>query len=41
VPQMVRPRWWRNMLKTQMAMLLRISLPFESGIVVADVPYEL
>jgi hypothetical protein len=41
VPQTVRPRWWRNMLKTQMAMLLRISLPYETGVVITDVPYQL
>jgi hypothetical protein len=41
VPQSVRPRWWSNLVRTQMATLLRLSLPFETGIVITDVPYEL
>ncbi|HKZ54997.1 MAG TPA: hypothetical protein VJ123_05930 [Anaerolineales bacterium] len=41
VPQSVRPRWWSNLMRTQMAVLLRLSLPFETGIVITDVPYVL
>jgi hypothetical protein len=39
VPQSIRPRWWNNLMRTQMAVLLRLSLPFETGIVITDVPY--
>jgi hypothetical protein len=39
VPQSIRPRWWSNLSRTQMAVLLRLSLPFETGIVITDVPY--
>jgi hypothetical protein len=41
VPQSIRPRWWSNLTRTQMAVLLRLSLPFETGIVITDVPYAL
>jgi amino acid transporter len=41
VPQSVRPRWWSNLMRTQMGVLLRLSLPFETGIVITDVPYSL
>jgi len=41
VPQSVRPRWWSNLMRTQMAVLLRLSMPFETGVVITDVPYEL
>lgn len=41
VPQTVRPRWWSNLMRTQMGVLLRLSLPFETGIVITDVPYSL
>ncbi len=41
VPQSIHPRWWSNLTRTQMAVLLRLSLPFETGIVITDVPYEL
>ncbi len=41
VPQSVRPRWWSNLTRTQMAVLLRLSLPFETGVVITDVPYEI
>lgn len=41
VPQSVRPRWWSNLMRTQMGILLRLSLPFETGIVITDVPYSL
>jgi hypothetical protein len=40
VPQSVRPRWWSNLMRTQMGVLLRLSLPFETGIVITDVPYS-
>ncbi len=41
VPRSVRPRWWSNLMRTQMGVLLRLSLPFETGIVITDVPYSL
>jgi hypothetical protein len=41
VSQSVRPRWWSNLTRTQMAVLLRLSLPFETGVVITDVPYQL
>ncbi|MGZ6315626.1 MAG: hypothetical protein ACXWNQ_00045 [Anaerolineales bacterium] len=41
VPQSIHPRWWTNLMRTQMAVLLRLSLPFETGIVITDVPYVL
>jgi amino acid transporter len=41
VPQSIRPRWWSNLIRTQMGVLLRLSLPFETGIVITDVPYSL
>ena len=41
VPQLVQPRWWRMLWKSQMATLLRMSLPVETGIVIIDVPYEI
>jgi hypothetical protein len=41
VPQSVRPRWWSNITRTQMAVLLRLSMPFETGVVITDVPYLL
>jgi hypothetical protein len=41
VPQMAQPRWWRSLWKSQLATLLRISLPVETGVVITDVPYEL
>jgi hypothetical protein len=41
VPQSVRPQWWSNLMRTQMAVLLRLALPFETGIVITDVPYLL
>jgi amino acid transporter len=40
VPQSIRPRWWSNLMRTQMGVLLRLSLPFETGIVITDVPYS-
>lgn len=41
VPQSIRPRWWSNLMRTQMGVLLRLSIPFETGIVITDVPYSL
>ena len=41
VPQSIRPRWWSNLTRTQMAVLLRLSMPFETGVVITDVPYQL
>ena len=41
VPQSIRPHWWTNLMRTQMGVLLRLSLPFETGIVITDVPYLL
>jgi hypothetical protein len=41
VPQSIRPRWWSNITRTQMAVLLRLSMPFETGVVITDVPYQL
>ena len=41
VPQSIRPRWWSNLMRTNMAVLLRLSLPFETGVVITDVPYQL
>jgi hypothetical protein len=41
VPQSIRPRWWSNLMRTQMATLLRMALPLETGVVITDVPYQL
>ena len=41
VPQYIHPRWWSNLARTQMAVLLRLALPFQTGIVITDVPYAL
>ncbi|HET9914211.1 MAG TPA: hypothetical protein VFQ13_20115 [Anaerolineales bacterium] len=41
VPQSVRPRWWSNLMRTQLGVLLRLSIPFETGIVITDIPYSL
>jgi hypothetical protein len=41
VPQSIRPRWWSNLMRTQMATLLRLALPLETGVVITDVPYQL
>lgn len=41
VPQSIRPRWWSNLMRSQMGTLLRLSIPFETGIVITDVPYSL
>jgi hypothetical protein len=40
-PQPVRPRWWSNLMRTQIGVLLRLALPFETGIIITDVPYSL
>jgi hypothetical protein len=41
VPQSTRPRWWSNLMRTQLGALLRLSIPFETGIVITDIPYSL
>lgn len=41
VPQSIRPRRWSNLMRTQMATLLRLALPLETGVVITDVPYQL
>jgi len=41
VPQSIRPRSWMNLIRTQIGTLLRLSLPFETGIVITNVPYSL
>jgi hypothetical protein len=41
VPQLAQPRWWRTLWKSQIATLLRMSLPVETGIVIVDVPYQI
>jgi hypothetical protein len=40
VPQFVPKHWWTNLLHTQTAVLLRLALLFQSGVVVTDVPYK-
>jgi hypothetical protein len=40
VPQFVSRGWWTNLLHTQAAFWLRISLLFRPGIVITDVPYQ-
>jgi len=40
VPQFVPRRWWHNLLHTQTALLLRLSLLFRPGLVITDVPYH-
>jgi hypothetical protein len=39
VPQFVPRHWWHNILHTQTAFWLRMSLLFRPEIVVTDVPY--
>ncbi len=41
VPQFVPRRGWHNLLHTQTAMLLRLALLFQPGVVVTDIPYHL
>jgi hypothetical protein len=41
VPQFIPKRWWHNLLHTQAAMMLRLSLMSRPGITVTDVPYHL
>jgi len=41
VSQSIQPRWWSNLMRTQTAVLLRLSMPFETGVVITDVPYQL
>jgi amino acid transporter len=40
VPQFVPRHWWHNLLHTQTAFMLRITLLFKPGIVITDVPYQ-
>jgi hypothetical protein len=40
VPQFVPKHWWHNLLHTQTAVLLRLALLFQKGVVVTDVPYK-
>jgi hypothetical protein len=40
VPQFVPEHWWHNLLHTQTAVLLRVALLFQPGVVVTDVPYK-
>ncbi len=40
VPQFVPKHWWHNLLHTQTALLLRLALLFQRGVVVTDVPYQ-
>ena len=40
VPQFVPHHWWHNLLHTQTAFMLRITLLFRPGIVITDVPYQ-
>jgi amino acid transporter len=40
VPQFVPHRWYHNLLHTQTAFWLRLTLLFKRGIVVTDVPYQ-
>jgi hypothetical protein len=40
VPQFVPKRWIHNVLHTQTAIMLRLVLLFQPGIVVTDVPYQ-
>ncbi len=40
VPQFVPQKRWHNLLHAQTAMLLRLSLLFEPGIVITSVPYQ-
>ena len=40
VPQFVPRRRWHNVLHAQTAMMLRLALMFEPGIVITSVPYQ-
>ncbi len=40
VPQFVPRRQWHNALHAQTAMMLRLALVFEPGIVITSVPYQ-
>ncbi len=40
VPQFVPKRTWHNLLHSQTAMMLRLALLFERGIVITSVPYQ-
>jgi hypothetical protein len=41
VPQTIKPARWSNLLRTELAVLLRMALPYKTGIVITDVPYAL
>jgi hypothetical protein len=40
VPQFVPRQWWNGVLHTQTAIMLRLALLFQPGIVITDVPYQ-
>jgi hypothetical protein len=40
VPQFVPRHWWHNLLHAQTAVMLRLALLFERGIVITSVPYQ-
>ena len=40
VPQFVPRRQWHNVLHAQTAMMLRLALVFEPGVVITSVPYQ-
>jgi len=40
VPQFVPRRSWHNLLHAQTAMMLRLALLFQPGIVITSVPYQ-
>ena len=40
VPQFVPRRQWHNALHAQTAMMLRLALVFEPGVVITSVPYQ-
>jgi hypothetical protein len=40
VPQFVPEKRWHNVLHAQTAMMLRLALLFQSGIVITSVPYQ-
>ena len=41
VPQFVPERSWHNILHAQTAMMLRLALLFQPGVVITSVPYQL
>ncbi len=40
VPQFVATRWWHNLLHTQAAIMLNLTLRGKEGVVITDVPYH-